>query len=609
MALILVIEDEEDMLEVLSYNLARVGHDVTGVRSASEALARLEASTPDLIISDIMMPGVDGLELCAEVRRRPATALTPFLFVTAKGMPDEKIRGLRAGADDYVTKPFELDDLLARVAGRLAHRETMRALEAEGRVTQQRWQESLAPAELKAVRDRQRELAAVAAARGHAELLPAAPDADAALRKMERLEARRPALAPLRAQRLVGEDPVFLRIFEDILIAAASGDSVLVLGETGTGKTAVAEAIWTLSSRADRPLRTLNCSELAAGDPTIAAGKLFGYGKGSGVANIPRDGQPGLLSEADGGVLFLDEVSVLPAQAQTLLLLPLEGRPFSPAVGRGRPRTVDVKFVSATNRDLAGEVEAGRFPRDLFERLAGEVVRLPALREHLSDVPLLARHLLAEAAAEEDPRGTPCEVAPEAMARLQGHHWPGNVRELRRALRSGHRRSRLAGRTRIEVADLPEPLGTGGGRGTTPAQEAPVRRAPDPVVGDSPTLSDFSEQERAVLAALRSARFSIGEAERLLGYSPGSRTLSHRTRGLSLKALSLSGWDRARAARLLAGDDPQLAAAVARRLARLLDGLAERLDEPEERHTRHLLAGHQRYALEAVTHLRGRRDQ
>src|SRR5512145_2757079 len=145
MQTILVVDDETDMLETIAWNLERTGHRVLRAGNGSAALALLGAETPDLIVSDIMMPGMDGLAFCAAVRERPATALTPFLFVTGKGQPEDKFAGLRAGADDYVTKPFELADLLARVNGRLEHRQRVAALERRAAEARHEWEESVDP--------------------------------------------------------------------------------------------------------------------------------------------------------------------------------------------------------------------------------------------------------------------------------------------------------------------------------------------------------------------------------------------------------------------------------------------------------------------------------
>ena len=558
---ILLVDDEEDMLETIAYNLERAGHTVVRAQSAAVALNHLEDQTPDLIISDIMMPGMDGLEFCVAVRARDATALTPFLFVTGKGQAGDKYAGLRAGADDYVTKPFDLGDLLARVNGRLEHRERMLALQQRLVAARRRWLESDEPQELRSARDEQSRLADEVHQAGYVDYDPPGPDHSALAEKVARFERRFPVLRDLRRRVLVGEAPAFLRVFEEILIAAASPDPTLILGETGTGKTAVAEAIWRLGPRAGGAFRTVNCSELAAGDPAIATGKLFGYGRGSGLANVPKDGQPGILEESAGGLLFLDEVGELPHQAQALLLLPLEGRAFHPAVGRGPERIADVKFVCATNRDLAEEVLARRFPQDLYERLAGNIIHLPPLRARPEDIALLAAHFLRQAGAEmADSDLALTHTATEALIR---HSWPGNARELRRTVRQAAQRARLEGRSTIETADLPAEILTRA-KSTAEGPTAPVAAA---ARAEALQKAGLSVREVAEVAALNATGFRVGEAEALLGYSTKSRTFSHRVRGLCFKALHLAGFNPELAADLLTGADPGARAAGGAALA------------------------------------------
>ncbi len=596
MATILVVEDEQDMLEVIAYNLERAGHTVLRAGHGRAALEQLDQQIPNLIVSDIMMPQMDGLELCAEVRSRPETALTPFLFVTAKGGAEDKYAGLRAGADDYIVKPFELDDLIARVNGRLEQNERLRKLHEQIQQNQTGVEQTAEPGLLRDARRERSRLVSEVREQGAIGYLPPVPAAGGLRAKLQRFEERWPRLGEIRRTSLVGESPAFLEVFEEIVIAAASNDPVLILGETGTGKTAVAEAIHACGQRAEQSMRTVSCAELSAGDPTIAGAKLFGYGENSGLQNLPRSGQPGLLAESDGGALFLDEVALLPAQARALLLLPLEGRPFNPAVGTGGERRVDVKFIFATNRDLATEVEEGRFPRDLFERLAGEEVRLPSLRERGDDILRLAEHFLA-AAAKEAGGGTCPELTRESRALLSNYGWPGNVRELRRTVRQAFRRADVAGSGVLEPAHFPESL-----------VAPPSARASTPLSTGNPAPSDapFSQRERGELDALRATGFVIGAAEAALGYSSRSRTLSHRLRGLGLKALSSCEWEVDRAAALLAGADPGLVATVARRLRSQLDGLAAKLDEPNTKVLSHLLAEHRPYALEALAMLRER---
>ncbi len=612
MARILVVDDEVDMLETIAYNLERAGHGVVRAGSSAEALGLL-APTPDLIISDVMMPGMDGLAFCKEVRARSATSLTPFLFVTARGQAGDKYEGLRAGADDYVTKPFDLSNLLARVNGRLQHRAMAARLERDVEGAKRRWSESAEPEALQAARREQERLAAELHTAGYVDYQLPEVDPAALRAKVAQLEARFPALAEMRATSLIGEAPAFLRQFEEILIAAASPDPTLIIGEPGTGKTAVAEAIFRLGPRAGRHFRTINCAELAAGDPTIGAGRLFGYGRNSGIANLPREGRVGLLEEADGGVLFLDEIGELPRQAQMLLLLPLEGRAFQPAVGSGAPRTVDVKFVCATNRDLPDEVERGRFPRDLYERLAGQVTRLPSLRERPGDVAILIAHLLREAQTA----GAPLQLDPDAHDALTSFSWPGNVRQLRNVLRQAVQRARLNGRQTIGRMDLGDEMQR---RLTTPISRPvlspTVEQATPPATEATATPAamrslverGLSEREAREVVTLRNVRFRVGEAEAKLGYSGQARTLSRRLQWLAFKVLSLCDLDLDQAASLLAGEQPGLQPIVVRRLQKVLDGVAERLGEPDDELLAKLPTDYRRHALAVVAALRRRRQ-
>jgi DNA-binding NtrC family response regulator len=612
MATILVVDDEIDMLDTIAYNLERAGHAVLRADSAARALERLSPA-PDLIISDVMMPGMNGLAFCAEVRRRQATALTPFLFVTARGQAGDKYEGLRAGADDYVTKPFDLPDLLARVNGRLQHRARATTLERDLEGAQRRWRQSAEPEELSAARKEQQRIAAEIHDAGYVDYQVPEDDPEAIRDKVAQLERRWPAIVELRATSLIGDAPAFLRQFEEILIAAASPEPTLIIGEPGTGKTAVADAIHRLGPRAGGPFRTINCAQLAAGDPTIAAGKLFGYGRNHGLPNLPREGQTGLLEEANGGVLFLDEIGELPRHAQSLLLFPLEGRPFQPAVGAGAPRTVSVKFVCATNRDLPAEVEAGRFPRDLYERLAGQVVRLPALRERPGDAAILAERLLRDSA----PADPPLRLEAAALEAIASFPWPNNVRQLRNCISRAATRARLHDRVTIVRADLGDDVLRHLPR-TTPSSLPAVAPAPAPApaatAGGGPGRDDteklvgggLTEREAREILTLRATGFQVGQAESRLGYSREAKTLSRRLRGISFKALGLFDLDVDRAAAFLAGD-AALRPLVVRRLDNVVDSVVERLAEPDEALTDGMPAEYREPALSIIRALRRRR--
>jgi DNA-binding NtrC family response regulator len=360
-----------------------------------------------------------------------------------------------------------------------------------------------------------------------------------------------------------------------VLVRAPGKDPVLIVGETGTGKTGVAEALFALGPRADKPYRVVNCAELAAGDPAITAGKLFGFGKGSGLNNVPKDGQPGLLEDCDGGTLFFDEIHRLPMDAQAMLLLPIEGRPFHPAVGKGDPKQVDVKFIFATNVDLKNEAQANRFPFDLYQRLAQSQIRVPALGERREDIATLAEHFLDECKEEFDlPNAT---FAPSLLRHLVQRAWPGNVRELRNLVREAARRAAFELDSVLTLDHLPEAWESGplpGGHAPTAAVDV------EPAIVDPPSaraVEDdsggfWNEVELGELAALRRHRFKIASAEQELGLSSKSRTLTNHLRGLCFKALAHQDFDLRAAARLVVGrDDEALQDRTVERMESYLD--------------------------------------
>ena len=596
MALILLVDDEPDMRELIAEDLSAGGHQVLEARDAAHALSLLQEHQPDLIVSDVVMPGRDGFEFCALVRQQPQLAFTPFVFVTGRSDMTDKYRGLFVGADDYITKPFETSDLIARIEGRLEHRAHTLALRKQH-------EESAALLEstddVETLRTQKRALSEANAAlyeAGHWHLPPPSTARSSAHDRLSKLEARHPALAEFRRQHMVGATPAFVAIFEDILIASSHDDATLVLGETGTGKTAVAEGIRKLSRRSKGPFVTLNCAELSAADPTIVLGKLFGYGRNTGLPNIPAKGQPGLLEEADGGVLFLDEFSLLPPQAQTMLLLPLEGRPFHPAVGSAEPKTVSVKFVLATNRDLAAEVADGQFPRDVYERVANDSIFIPPLRDRKADIPSLTERFLQEVASDED---LSCTLAPQTFEVFQAYQWPGNVRELRRIIRGAARRAGLRGSPcTITPEDLPQELALQG-----PAPDRRNDTLPALSSHEPPKRGVFTPREESELQALRATSFNVGKAECLLGYSSGSRTLSHRLHGICLKALALHGGAVELATQLLTGPSDDLRPIVTRRLQQLIERFQGQLAEGKSPSLKHIQAEHKPYADQVIKQL------
>ncbi|MBI5495294.1 MAG: sigma-54-dependent Fis family transcriptional regulator [Deltaproteobacteria bacterium] len=522
---VLLVEDEPDLRTTLRYNLRRAGYDVTEAGHGVEALELVaRGQAMDLVISDVMMPQMDGFELARRLRAMPSFSETPVIFLTARGESADRVEGFRAGADDYLTKPFDVEALLARVQV-----QARRAVVARG-LREQVQRPS-----------------------------PEAAGAFDLFAKVAEWERRFPALAVIRRDAIVGQSPRTLHLLREVLLRAPGKDPVLIVGDTGTGKTGVAEALWRLGPRADKPFRVVNCAELAAADAAITLGKLFGYGKNSGLNNVPREGQQGLLEDLDGGTLFLDEIHQLPLTAQAMLLLPVEGRPFNPAVGKGMERRVDVKFIFATNMDLKGEAVAGRFPSDLYQRLSASQIRVPGLAERREDISTLAEHFLDECKEEFDLPDA--GFAPSLMRHLVQRDWPGNVRELRGAVREMARRAAFEQDAVLTVAHLPEAPAAAAGEPVTgpevvapvpaPAGGAPAATAPDHTHDDGGGTWDEMELEK--LSALRRHRFKISAAERELGLSTRSRTLTNQLRALCFKALSTRKWNVEEAARLVVG--------------------------------------------------------
>ena len=574
---VLLAEDEPDLRNTLRYNLKRNGYVVTDVGNGAEALSILrneggERGPVDIVVSDVMMPVLDGIGLAKGMRADPRTRELPLMFLTAKGDAADRLEGFRVGADDYLTKPFDLEELLARVQV-----QARRALMAR-RVRR------LMPTE------------------------KSAPPTGDLYAKVAVWEQRFPSLAAIRRDQIVGASPRTLSLLREILVRAPGKDPVLIVGETGTGKTGVAEALHRLGPRADKAFRVVNCAELAAADQAITAGKLFGFGKGSGLNNVSKDGQPGLLEDVDGGTLFFDEIHRLPMDAQAMLLLPIEGRPFHPAVGKGQPRIVDVKFLFATNVDLKAEALAGHFPFDLYQRLAQSQIKVPALSERREDILVLAEHFLDECKAEFELQHA--SFAPSLQRQLVERPYAGNIRELRNLVREIARRAAFELDSILSVDHLPEAddhaLGTTGLSTMIPsAMSQPATSLPSSL--PAPTLpSDSSrplpagtaddgngfwnEIEMEELVALRKHRFRIAEAERELGLSSKSRTLTNHLRGLCFKALAHSmqeqAFDVVAAARLVVG---RVDEALLDRTVERVQSYLEMVDKHVSAHTTDLL--------------------
>ncbi|MCJ8502948.1 sigma-54-dependent transcriptional regulator [Desulfatitalea alkaliphila] len=366
---ILLIDDDEGLIHFLSRFFKRKGYAVTACATGNLALERIAAETFDLILLDYKMPGLNGLDTLKRIKAQQVK--TPVIFMTAYGSTDTAIEAMKRGAYDYLVKPFERQELSRIVS---------EALQLNARMKQ-------------VVR------------------LPGTPAADAAATGL----------------RIVGQSKPMQEVYKRIGQVAETDVAVLIGGESGTGKELVARAIYHHSRRRDRTFLAINC---AAIPENLIESELFGYERGafSGAERTCI----GKLERCDGGTCFLDEIGDMSLAMQAKLLRVLQDGDFERLGGRETIR-VDVRIIAATNKDLAREVQAGRFREDLYYRLKVITIQLPPLRRRSEDISALVDYFLARFSAEyAKPVAT---LAPSAMARLENHDWPGNVRELENCMR------------------------------------------------------------------------------------------------------------------------------------------------------------------------------
>jgi NtrC-family two-component system response regulator AlgB len=384
MARLLIVDDEKNIRANLASFFESIGHEVQTAESGRQARAMIEAAPFDLVLTDFRMAELNGLELLAEIKkRRPETLV---ILMTAYATVENAVAAMKAGAFDYVTKPFSLDQIQ-----HLAER----ALQLQG-----------LRAENRALRS--------------------------AIEETPLLESSSAAM---------------VRLMEIARQAAASEATVLLSGESGTGKNVLARQIHRWSPRSERPFVVVNCTTLSE---ELLESELFGHVRGAFTGAI-KD-KPGRLEAADGGTVFLDEIADLSAALQTKFLRFVQEQSFE-RVGGDRTIRVDIRIIAASNRDLRSEVAARHFREDLFYRLNVITLSVPPLRERREDIGPLALWLLAAASVRN--RRAPMQLAPDAAAALKSYGWPGNVRELRNAL---ERAAVLCRSDVITPDDLPDSI-------------------------------------------------------------------------------------------------------------------------------------------------------
>jgi DNA-binding NtrC family response regulator len=388
---VLIVDDDPDLLAALpeALRIRMSGVTVETVDSAAAALERIARRDYDAIVTDIKMPGMDGLELLAQIRTcRPDT---PTLMITGLGETDLVVHALRGGACDFIRKPIDREYFVASLRRAIQMRELSRRAKEEQFALERHISELESQVEDRTQRLRERKQVV-----------------ESPVGWMEGVTGR------------------MEKVVQQIKQVAASPLTVLVEGETGTGKELVARAIHQLSGRSDQPFIAVDCGAIP---DTLIESELFGYEKGAFTGAHQR--KEGQFQLAGGGTLFLDEVVNIPLSTQVKLLRALQQRQVQP-LGSKQAIPVAVRIIAASNVPLGEEVRLGRFRADVYYRLNEFVITLPPLRER-DNVLQLANVLLAEAALELD---RPCRRISEAAAQvLLRYHWPGNVRELKNVLR------------------------------------------------------------------------------------------------------------------------------------------------------------------------------
>ncbi|MEJ5368441.1 MAG: sigma-54 dependent transcriptional regulator [Bryobacteraceae bacterium] len=448
---ILVVDDDESLRQVMSMQLEEMGYAALTAASGEEALRLLANEPVSLVITDYRMPGMSGLELLARIRAD--FPLLPVIMITAFGSIGNAVEAIKAGAFDYISKPIDFDQLGIAVRRALEHHELLEEVQS-----------------LRSMLDRK-----------------------------------------FGFEAIIGRSKPLLRVLEQAARAAQSRATVLIRGETGTGKELLARAIHANSPRRGKPFVTINCGAIPK---ELIESELFGHVRGSFTGAVAH--KLGRAEAADGGTLFLDEVGELAPEHQVKLLrLVQEGE--IEKVGSPAARKVDVRIIAATHRNLEALVEDGQFREDLYYRLSVIPLELPPLRERGEDIAELAGYFFLQC---RERHGRPNLVLPTSLLPyFQNWHWPGNVRELENVI---ERLVVLAPGDRITVDDLPEYLR----RPREPAAALSIELPPQ-------GISLENVERSLILEALRRSDWNQSQAARLLDIS--RKTLIYRMEKFGLR--------------------------------------------------------------------------
>jgi DNA-binding NtrC family response regulator len=390
---LLLVDDEAAFREVIAERLAEHGFRVEQAGSGEQALERLNEFAFDILITDLRLPGVDGRQVLDEAFARYPDIIA--IVITGYGTVREAVEVTRLGAEGFITKPFQFEELLHELTVALERRRL----------------------------------------------------------RSENAYLRAQLHDRFRIDGIIGQTPAMVKLLELLRTVAATSSTVLVTGDTGTGKELAARAIHDASARRSQRFVAINCSAIPE---TLLEAELFGHVRGAFTGAVAN--RQGRIEQAHRGSLFLDEVGTMSAALQAKLLRVLQSREFE-RVGDSQTIRVDVRIIAATNSDLQKMVADGQFREDLYYRLNVIPVRVPSLRERRSDVPLLAQHFLDQLVKDASPPRTRVTLGQDAQQALMAFDWPGNVRQLQNVMERVIALS--PGRTQIGVAELPEEIVAG----------------------------------------------------------------------------------------------------------------------------------------------------
>ncbi|KAF0188991.1 MAG: CheY-like receiver AAA-type ATPase and DNA-binding domain-containing response [Desulfobulbaceae bacterium] len=440
---ILIVDDEPNYLVILSELLRDDGFEVFTASNGAEGLKLVRDVDLDLVITDMQMPGMDGLQLLEAIKK--INNHLPVIIITAFAEVDKAVAAMQAGAFNYLAKPFSNEELIVTINKALQHYSLIR----------------------------------------------------------ENIRLRQSILTRTGFSGMVGKNTRMIQVYELIEKVAPTPSSVLITGESGTGKELVAKAIHMNSPRQEKAFITVNCAALAE---NLLESELFGHEKGAFTGAYAM--RKGRFELADGGTLFLDEIGEIPLSLQAKLLRALQEKRFE-RVGGSKTLAVDVRIISATNKDLREEVDSGRFREDLYYRLKVIHVLLPPLRERMDDIPILVEYFVGTVAERLAKPGL--TISPDALRLMVMLPWEGNVRELENTI---ERAAILCNDNRIEADDVqPE--------STNRNAQAPWSHAMDlgQLIPDSAELGDvlYAVEEKMLNRALDSAGFVQARAAERLG--------------------------------------------------------------------------------------------